>query len=118
MPANERLIIIVIPENGVDNAGLDAGAAACAPLGLQQHASSFSENERVFRACAGARGVHTGPAGGQHETVLHASGGLNTYTGLCKTDILVNARACEHAALAANTLVRVQNLKSHLYLLL
>jgi hypothetical protein len=114
MPADERLIIIFIPENRVENTGLDACAAAGASLGLQEHTTALTDHKSVLRACTGAGRVHACPAGGQHKTMLHAPGGFNSYAGLCKTDILVNARACEHAALAAYALVRVQNLKSHL----
>jgi hypothetical protein len=113
MPADERFVIIFIPENRIHDAGLDACAAAGTALGLQEHAAALAKHERIFRAGAGAWGIYAGPADRQHETVLHTSGRLYTYAGFCKTDIIVNTRACEHAALTAYAFVRVQNIKSH-----
>lgn len=113
MPANKRLIIIFIPENSVENAGLNASAAAGASFGLQKHATALAEHERVLRTCAGAWRVDAGAADSQHKTVLHASGRLHAYAELCQANIFVNACACKHAALAAHTLVSVDNLKPH-----
>jgi len=113
MPADQRLIIVFIPENSFDNAGLDAGAAARASFGLQDYAPSLSGQKGIFRTGARAWRVHAGPAGGLHETMLHASGRFDANAGLCKTHILVNTRTCEHAALAAYTFIRVQNFESH-----
>lgn len=113
MPAYERLVIIFIPENGSEYASLDACAATCAPFLLEEHAAAFTQDKRVFRAGAGARRVFAGAADGQEKAMLHTPGRLYAYAAFCEARVPVNARAGEHAALAAHAFVGVYDLKSH-----
>jgi hypothetical protein len=113
VPAYEGLVVVFVPEDRAEYAGLHAGAASGASLRFQKHAAAFAQRKRVFRTGTRAWRVFAGAADREQKTVLHTSGRLDPYAGFGKPGIFVYARAGKHAALTAYALVRVCYLKPH-----
>lgn len=72
VPAYERLIIVIVPEDSLEYAGLYAGAASSASFSLQKYAAALAESECIFGTGARAGRVFAGTANCQQKTVLHA----------------------------------------------
>jgi hypothetical protein len=104
-----RFVLAGIPEDGAEGAGLDAIAAANAEIRLQAHAPARSRHQGVRGAYAGAGRVWAGAANHHYEATPNAARRTNADDGILQPALTETAGASEHAALAADAPIRVQN---------
>ena len=106
MPADDRLLRILVEIDGLHDAGFLAFAAADAFVGIKQDAAARPFSESAARACFQAGRIQAGDADHRDKPAGHAAAGAHLDRAFCQRVILpVDDRADIHTGEAANALV-------------
>ena len=112
LDADHRLVGLTVPVYGAHDAGLGTAAAPDALLLPKAYAPAFLRHQGSRGTGPGARGILACPADNHYESPLHAAVGPDTDAGLGQARLVQSPGAGEHAALAPDAALLIDNCQS------